>query len=97
MEESLHTVLGEDDVGRAKACVLVAIVYSAFWTPFVLVQFYGMFASYTEVVFNLHALSSILGVMASAVTPYMFCSLDRYYRRRFLELVGCSQGDQVEP
>ncbi len=96
MEERLHTVLTLDDTGRTKICVIVAIVYTVFWTPFVLVQFYGIFAHYTEVVFNLHALSSVFGLMASAVSPYLYFSKDRYYKRRFAEMVRCTQDDEME-
>ena len=91
MEESLHTVLTLDDTGRTKTCVMVAVVYTVFWTPFVLVQFYGIFGRYTEVVFNLHALSSIFGVMASAVSPYLYCTRDPYYKRRLAETFGYSR------
>ena len=97
VQESLHTVLVEDDIGRTKLCVVVAVVYTVFWTPFVLVQVYGMFAHYTEGVFNLHALSSIFGVMASAVSPFLYCGFDRYYRRKFSEVVKCVTDDHVQP
>ncbi|XP_028394656.1 neuropeptide Y receptor type 6-like [Dendronephthya gigantea] len=94
--ESLHIILTEDDIGRTKICVVVAIVYTVFWTPFLLVQVYGIIGNYTEVVFNLHALSSILGLMASAVSPYLYCSMDKYYRKRFLEMFWCTQDDEVQ-
>ena len=100
MEESLHTVLTLDDTGRTKTCVIVAVVYTVFWTPFVLVQFYGIFGRYTEVVFNLHALSSIFGVMASAVSPYLYCTRDPYYKRRLAEKFGyahaASRNNEIE-
>lgn len=94
--ESLQSILTPDDIGRTKICIVVAIVYTVFWTPFLLVQFYGIIGNYTEVVFNLHALSSILGLMASAVSPYLYCSMDKYYKRRFLEIFRCTQNHEVE-
>ena len=87
VEETLQAILRPDDIGRAKICVMVAVIYTVFWTPFVLVQIYGIFGHYTEVVFNLHALSSIPGVMASAVIPYLYCCMDQYYKRRFSEII----------
>jgi hypothetical protein len=75
--------------------VIVAVVYTVFWTPFVLVQLYGIFGRYTEVVFNLHALSSIFGVMASAVSPYLYCTRDRYYKRRLAEIFRFTHENEV--
>ena len=95
-EENLQTVLTLDDTGRTKTCVMVAVVYTAFWTPFVLVQFYGIFGRYTELVFNLHALSSIFGVMASAVSPYLYCTRDTYYKRKLAEMFGYVCNNEIE-
>lgn len=93
-ERSLHHAVEEDDIGRTKINIIVAVVYTAFWTPFVLVQFCGIFGHYSEVIFNLHALSSVFGVMASTVIPYLYFSKDRYYKRIFTELVKCSRWSQ---
>ena len=79
-------VLSIDDTRRTKMCMIVAIVYTVFWTPFLLVQLTGLFGKYSEVVFNLHAMSSVSGVVASAVNPYLYSYMDHYYRKKFINI-----------
>ena len=45
-----------------KLCMLVSVVYTVCWTPFLLVQLLEIFGSYTKVYFNLHACASAIGV-----------------------------------
>lgn len=65
-----------------KLCVWLAILYTACWTPFVLVQISGVFGTYTELHFNLHAISSAVGVIGSAVAPCLYVINIPYYRAR---------------
>jgi len=65
-----------------KLCFLLAILYSVCWMPFVLVQFFGVFGTYTELHFNLHGISSAFGVIASAVAPLLYAKMIPYYKGR---------------
>lgn len=65
-----------------KLCAWLAILYTACWTPFVLVQISGVFGTYTELHFNLHAISSAVGVIGSAVAPCLYAINIPYYRAR---------------
>ena len=66
-----------------KLCLMVATVYTLCWTPFLLVQLAGVFGTYTELHFNLHACSSAIGVFGSAANPVLYGLMDPYYRARF--------------
>ncbi|XP_068680045.1 neuropeptide Y receptor type 2-like [Montipora foliosa] len=65
-----------------KLCFWVAIVYTAFWTPFLLVQLGGVFGKYSEVHFNLHGCSSAIGVIGSAVNPLLYAIMNPYYKEK---------------
>lgn len=69
-----------------KLCFWVAIVYTAFWTPFLMVQLGGVFGHYTELHFNLHGCSSGIGVIASAVNPVLYAIMHPYYRVRLCDM-----------
>ncbi|KAJ7337240.1 hypothetical protein OS493_010097 [Desmophyllum pertusum] len=75
-----------DERHVTKLCFWVAIVYTAFWTPFLLVQLGGVFGTYTELHFNLHACSSGIGVIGSAVNPVLYAIMNPYYRLRLRDL-----------
>ena len=75
-----------DDRHITKLCFWVAIVYTAFWTPFLLVQLGGVFGDYTELHFNLHGCSSGIGVIGSAVNPVLYAIMHPYYRVRLRDL-----------
>ena len=79
-------VLSVDDTRRTTMCMIVAVVYTVFWTPFLLVQLTGLFGEYSEIVFNLHAVSSVSGVFASAVNPYLYSYMDHYYKKKFINI-----------
>lgn len=83
-----------DERHVTKLCFWVAIVYTAFWTPFLLVQLGGVFGTYTELHFNLHGCSSAIGVIGSAVNPVLYAVMNPYYRTRLHHLfkkVTCRQ------
>lgn len=71
-----------DERHVTKLCFWVAIVYTAFWTPFLLVQLGGVFGNYTELHFNLHGCSSGIGVIGSAVNPLLYAIMHPYYRAK---------------
>ena len=75
-----------DERHCTKLCFWVAIVYTAFWTPFLLVQLGGVFGAYTELHFNLHGCSSGIGVIGSAVNPVLYAIMNPYYRVRLRDL-----------
>lgn len=75
-----------DERHVTKLCFWVAIVYTAFWTPFLLVQLGGVFGTYTELHFNLHGCSSGIGVIGSAVNPVLYAVMNPYYRLRLRDL-----------
>ena len=83
---SLDPVLSVDDTRRTTMCMIVAVVYTVFWTPFLLVQLSGLFGKYSEVLFNLHGVSSAFGVFASAVNPYLYSYMDHYYKKKFINI-----------
>jgi hypothetical protein len=83
---SLGPVLPIDDTRRTKMCMIVAVVYTVFWTPFLRVQLTGLFGEYSELIFNLHAVSSVPGVLASAVNPYLYSYMDHYYKEKFINI-----------
>lgn len=84
--DAIDSVLSVDDAKRTKMCKIVAIVYTLFWSPFLFVQLYGVFGQYSELVFNCHALASAIGVMASAVNPYLYSYMDHYYKKKFINI-----------
>ena len=86
-------VLCIDDARRTKMCMLVAVVYTVFWTPFLLVQLAGLLGEYSEILFNLHAVSSAIGVLASAVNPYLYSYMDHYYRKKFINIFKFAMND----
>ena len=90
---SSDAVLSIDDTRRTKMCMIVAIVYTLFWTPFLFVQLYGLFSEYSELVFNCHALASAVGVMASAVNPYLYSFMDHYYKKKFINIFKFVQNE----
>lgn len=71
-----------DERQATKLCVWVAMVYSVCWTPFVLVQVFGVFGTYTELHFNLHGMTSAIGVIGSAVNPFLYAKMLPYYKDR---------------
>lgn len=75
-----------DERHVTKLCFWVAIVYTAFWAPFLLVQLGGVFGNYTELHFNLHGCSSGIGVVGSAVNPVLYAIMHPYYRVRLYDL-----------
>lgn len=75
-----------DERHVTKLCFWVAIVYTAFWTPFLLVQLGGVFGNYTELHFNLHGCSSGIGVIGSAVNPVLYAIMHPYYRVKMWDL-----------
>ena len=75
-----------DERHVTKLCFWVAIVYTAFWTPFLLVQLGGVFGNYTELHFNLHGCSSGIGVIGSAVNPLLYAIMHPYYRAKLRDL-----------
>lgn len=83
---SQDLVLSLDDERRTKMCKIVAVVYTVFWSPFLFVQIFGIFGPYSELIFNLHAASSAIGVFASAVNPYLYSYMDHYYRKKFINI-----------
>ena len=83
---SSDPVLPIDDTRRTKMCKIVAVGYTVFWTPFLLVQLAGLFGEYSELIFNLHAVASVFGVLASAVNPYLYSYMDHYYRKKFINI-----------
>lgn len=72
---------------NTKLCLWVAVVYTACWTPFLLIQLAGIFGTYSEVDFNLHACSSAIGVLASAINPGLYVAMDQYYRNKFRSFI----------
>ena len=78
-----------DERHTTKLCFWVAIVYTACWTPFLLVQLAGVFGTYTELHFNLHGCSSAIGVIGSAVNPVLYAVMDPYYRDKMNHLLKC--------
>ena len=79
-----------------KLCVLVSVVYTVCWMPFLLVQLLGIFGSYTEVHFNLHACASAIGVLASVINPGIYTTMDPYYRAKFRSLLFSKTGTDVK-
>lgn len=61
-------------------CFWIAIVYTVCWSPFLIVQLSGIVGRYSEVYFNLHACSSGVGVIGSAINPIVYAIMDPYYR-----------------
>ena len=80
---------------NTKLCLWVGVVYSTCWTPFLLVQLAGIFGAYSNLHFNLHAASSVVGVLASAINPAIYASMDPYYRRKFAAI--CSPFRPIFP
>ena len=82
-----------------KLCFWVAVVYTAFWTPFLLVQLGGVFGKYSEVHFNLHGCSSAIGVIGSAVNPLLYAFMNPYYKDKLYGLykrVTCRGWDEPD-
>lgn len=75
-----------DERHATKLCFWIAIVYTAFWTPFLLIQLGGVLGTYTELHFNLHGCSSAIGVIGSAVNPMLYAVMNPYYRIRMRDL-----------
>ncbi|XP_020915525.1 neuromedin-U receptor 2 [Exaiptasia diaphana] len=76
-----------DERHVTKMCFWIAIVYTVCWTPFLVVQLSGIFGQYSEVYFNLHACSSGVGVIGSAINPIVYAVMDPYYRATLLPFV----------
>lgn len=72
-----------DERQATKLGLIVAVVYTLCWTPFLFVQLSGLFGTYTELHFNLHACASAIGVSGSAINPILYGLVDPYYRARF--------------
>lgn len=72
-----------EERSATKLCLMVAAVYTLCWMPFLLVQLAGLFGTYTELHFNLHACSSAIGVFGSTANPILYGLMDPYYRTRF--------------
>lgn len=83
---TVDDVISIDDTRRTKMCMIVAVVYTVFWTPFLMVQLTGLFSEYSELLFNLHAVSSVFGVLASAVNPFLYSHMDHYYKKKFINI-----------
>ncbi|XP_032232856.2 neuromedin-U receptor 1 isoform X2 [Nematostella vectensis] len=80
-----------------KLCFWLAIVYTCCWTPFLVVQVSGIFGRYSEIYFNMHACSSAVGVIGSAINPMIYVFMDPYYKRAFLKFLGaCSDNCKVD-
>ena len=69
-----------------KLCFWLTVVYNVSWLPFVLVQVFGVFGTYTELHFNLHGMASAVGVIASAVAPVLNAVMIPYYKARLTYL-----------
>ena len=91
---SLYPVLPIDDTRRTKMCMIVAVVYTVFWTPFLLVQLTGLFGEYSGLIFNLHAVFSVPGVLASAVNPYLYSYMDHYYKKKFINILKFTANEE---
>lgn len=77
-----------DERHVTKMCFWIAIVYTFCWSPFLIVQLSGILGNYSEVYFNLHACSSGVGVIGSAINPIVYAVMDPYYRS---VLLPCNQ------
>lgn len=75
--------LSSEERQATKLGLIVALVYTLCWTPFLFVQLAGLFGTYSELHFNLHACASAIGVSGSAVNPILYGVIDPYYRARF--------------
>lgn len=86
--------MSPDEWQATKMCFWVAVVYTICWTPFVLVQFLGVFGTYTELHFNLHGLSSAVGVLGSAASPLLNAVMIPYYKARMKRLIFRQEKEQ---
>ena len=76
-----------EDWQVTKLCLCLSSLYSFCWMPFVIVQLFGVFGTYTELHFNLHGMASAVGVIGSAVAPLLYVSMIPYYRARLKYLL----------
>lgn len=76
-----------EEKSRCQLTGLLAVIYTLFWTPFVVVQMLGIFGTYTEITFNLHAIASACGVSASATCIPLYYTMDIYYKEKLKGLL----------
>ena len=71
-KSSPTVTLSFEEWQTTKVCFCSAVIYVVCWTPFVLVQMSGVFGTYTEIHFNLHGMSSAIGVLGSALSSWLY-------------------------
>ena len=71
-KSSPRVTLSFEEWQTTNMCFWSAVIYVVCWTPFVLVQMSGVFGTYTELHFNLHGMSSAIGVLGSALSSWLY-------------------------
>lgn len=79
-KSSPRVTLSFEEWQTTKLCFWSAVIYVVCWTPFVLVQMSGVFGTYTEIHFNLHGMSSAIGVLGSALSSWLYIMGIPYYK-----------------
>ena len=79
-KSSPRVTLSFEEWQTTKLCFWSAVIYVVCWTPFVLVQMSGVFGTYTELHFNLHGMSSAIGVLGSALSSWLYIMGIPYYK-----------------
>ncbi|KAK3704032.1 hypothetical protein QZH41_006181 [Actinostola sp. cb2023] len=86
-----------DERHVTKMCFLVVVINTVCWTPFLIVQMAGIFGQYSEIYFNLHACSSAVGVIGSAINPLVYAIMDPYYTTALIHCVKNNKTNQNAP
>ena len=80
------SVAGSINATRTKLTLLLLAGSTIVWTPFGVIQAFGIFAYYSELLFNLHACVAAVGLLWSSVSPILIMITDTYFVIEFRKM-----------